>query len=71
LRHTLYLAVLAIVRCCSTWRARYQRLLDRGRAKQEALTMLSRSLLKVIYHFLRTGILSDPTLLRGATARAN
>jgi transposase len=71
LRHTLYLATLAVVRCCPTWRARYQRLLDRGRAKQEALTMLSRSLLKVIYHFLRTGTLSDPSLLRRAGAPAN
>jgi hypothetical protein len=71
LRHTLYLAVLAIVRCCPSWRTRCHRLLDRGRDKKEALTILSRSLLKVIYHLLRTGTLSDPTLFRGAATRAN
>jgi transposase len=68
LRHMLYLAVLAVIRLRPTWRARYQRLLDRGRAKKEALTILSRALLKVIYHFLRSGILSDPSLLRDAEA---
>jgi transposase len=68
LRHMLYLAVLAVIRCRPTWQARYQRLLDRGRAKKEALTILSRALLKVIYHFLRSGTLSDPALLRGAAA---
>src|SRR5262249_47956873 len=71
LRHTLYVAVLAIVRGCPSWRARYQRLLDRGRAKKEALTILSRTLLKVIYQLLRTGTLSDPTLLRDAATRAH
>lgn len=35
--------------------------LARGRAKKEALTILSRSLLKVIYHLLRTGASSDPS----------
>jgi transposase len=70
LRHMLYLAALAVVRRRPTWRARYQRLLDRGRAKKEALTILSRALLKVIYHFLRSGTLSDPSLLRQAEAGA-
>ncbi|HWE61168.1 MAG TPA: transposase [Chloroflexota bacterium] len=70
LRHMLYLAVLAVIRCRPHWQARYQRLLDRGRAKKEALTILSRALLKVLYHFLRSGTLSDPSLLRGAGTAA-
>jgi transposase len=70
LRHMLYLAVLAVIRRRPSWRARYQRLLDRGRAKQEALTILSRALLKVLYHCLRSGTLSDPSLLRSAGATA-
>jgi transposase len=68
LRHMLYLAVLAVIRPRPWWQARYQRLLDRGRAKQEARTILSRTLLKAIYHFLRSGLLSDPSLLREAAA---
>jgi hypothetical protein len=66
LRHTLYLAVLVVVHRCPSWQARYQRLPDRGRAKKEALTILSRTFLKVIYHFLRTGTLADASLLRHA-----
>lgn len=61
LRHALYLAMLVAVRVRAEWRVRYQRLLERGRAKKEALTILSRSLLKVIYHLLRTGSSYDPT----------
>lgn len=60
LRHALYLAALVAVRFRAEWRVRYQRLLERGRAKKEALTILSRSLLKVIYHLLRTGASYDP-----------
>lgn len=60
LRHALYLAVLVAARYRAEWRERYQRLLERGRAKKEALTILSRSLLKVIYHLLRTGASYDP-----------
>jgi transposase len=71
LRHTLYLAVLAVVRCCPPWQARYQRLLARGRAKKEALTILSRALLKVVYHLLRTGTLADASLLRQASVPAH
>lgn len=63
LRHALYLAVLGAVRCRPEWRARYQRLLDRGRPKKEALTILSRALLKVVYHLLRTGTSYDPAAL--------
>jgi transposase len=66
LRHALYLATLVAVRFRSEWRTRYQRLLDRGRAKKEALTILSRKLLKVIYHLLRTGASYDPTVLNPA-----
>lgn len=60
LRHALYLAVVVAVRCRAEWRERYQRLLVRGRAKKEALTILSRSLLKIIYHLLRTGECYNP-----------
>ncbi len=64
LRHALYLAVVVAVRCRAEWRERYQRFLARGRAKKEALTILSRSLLKIIYHLLRTGAHYDATRLR-------
>lgn len=60
LRHALYLAALVAVRVRPEWQGRYQRLLDRGRAKTEALTILSRALLKVIYTLLRTGAPYDP-----------
>jgi transposase len=66
LRHALSMATLVAVRFRSEWRTRYQRLLDRGRAKKEALTILSRKLLKVIYHLLRTGASYDPTVLNPA-----
>lgn len=60
LRHALYMATLVATRFRPEWHACYQRLLDRGRAKKEALTILSRKLLKVIYHLLRTGASYDP-----------
>jgi transposase len=63
LRHVLYLATLNAVRDRTEWRERYQRLLERGRAKKEALTILSRSYLKVIYQVLRTGTPYDPLAL--------
>jgi transposase len=63
LRHALYLGVLGAVRCRPEWRVRYQRLLDRGRPKKEALTILSRALLKVVYHLLRTAASYDPAAL--------
>jgi transposase len=66
LRHALYMATLVAVRFRPEWRARYQRLLDRGRAKKEALTILSRKLLTVIYYLLRTGASYDPTCLSPA-----
>jgi transposase len=66
LRHALYLAVLVAVRCRPEWRTRYQRLVDRGRAKKEALTILSRALLKVLYRLLRTGATYDPARLARA-----
>lgn len=66
LRHALYLAVVVAVRCRAEWRERYQRFLARGRAKKEALTILSRSLLKIIYHLLCTGTRYDATRLRCA-----
>jgi transposase len=52
LRHPLYLATLVAVRYRAEPRKRCQRLLDRGRAKKQALTILSRALLRVIYHLL-------------------
>jgi transposase len=63
LRHALYRATLVAVRGRPEWRVQYQRLLDRGRAKKEALTILARTLLKVIYHLLRTGASYDPALI--------
>jgi len=63
LRHALYLAAFVAARCAPEWRTRYQRLLDRGRAKKEAYTILARAFLRVIYHLLRTGDAYDPTLL--------
>src|SRR5262249_19942824 len=49
-RHALYRATLVAVRFRPEWQAPSQRLLDQGRAKKEALTILARKLLKVIYH---------------------
>lgn len=63
LRHALYLATLVAVRVAPEWRLRYQRLLGRGRAKKEALTILSRTMLKVIYHLLQTGAAYNPAAL--------
>lgn len=60
LRHALYLAALVAAHFRPEWRQRYRQLLDRGRAKKEALMILSRSMLKVIYHLLRTGASYDP-----------
>jgi transposase len=64
LRHALYLAALVATRYAAEWRARYHRLLDRGRAKKEALTILSRALLKVIYQLLRSGARYDAARLQ-------
>jgi hypothetical protein len=49
-------------RCAPEWRARYQRLLDRSRSKKEAFTILSRAVLRVVFHVLRAGEGSDPAL---------
>lgn len=68
LRHALYLAALVAARCAPEWRGRYQRLLGRGRAKKEALTILARGLLKVIYHLLRTGTSYNAARLAPAEA---
>jgi transposase len=66
LRHALSMPTLVAVRFPPEWRARDARLLERGRAKKEALTILSRKLLKVIYHLLRTGASYDPTYINPA-----
>ena len=63
LRHALYLAAFVAARCAPEWRVRYQRLLDRGRAKKEAFNILARALLRVIYHLLRTRETYDPPLV--------
>lgn len=63
LRHALYLAAFVAARCAPEWQVRYQRLLDRGRAKKEAYTILARAMLRVVYHLLRTGDEYDPALL--------
>jgi transposase len=63
LRHALSLAACVAARCAPEWRVRYQRLLDRGRAKKEAYTIRARALLRVISHLLRTGEAYNPTLL--------
>ena len=63
LRHVLYLATLNAVRNRAEWRARYRRLLERGRPKKEAVTILSRAYLKVVYHILRTSTVYDPLAL--------
>jgi transposase len=70
LRHALYLAALNAVRNRSEWRVRYQRLLDRGRAKKEALTILARALLRVAYHVLRTHTPYDPAALQPSQGTA-
>jgi hypothetical protein len=62
-RHARSLAAFVAARCPPEWRERSQRLLARGRAKQEAFTMLARARLRVIYHLLRTGNRYDPVLL--------
>ena len=41
LRHALYLAAFVAARCAPEWHVRYQRLLDRGRAKKEAADILT------------------------------
>lgn len=68
LRHALYLAALVAVRFRPEWQGRYQRLLNRGRAKKEALTILSRALLKVIYTLRRTGASYNPARLAALPA---
>jgi len=70
LRHALYLAAFVAARCSPEWRLRYQRLLERGRAKKEAFTILARAVLKVIYHLLRTGEAYDPARLNCQPAPA-
>jgi hypothetical protein len=52
------------------WRERYQRLLAQGRAKKEALTILSRAMLKVVFHLLRTGEAYDPAHSKRSPAPA-
>jgi transposase len=66
LRQALYMATLVAVRVRPEWRARSARLLDRGRAKTEALTILSRKLRTVIDHLLRTGASYDPAYINPA-----
>lgn len=70
LRHALYLATVVAVRVRPEWRARYERLQARGRKKKEALVILSRALLKVVYQLLRTGQSYDAQRLAPARSSA-
>jgi len=75
LRHAPYLAAFVAARGAPEWRARYQRLLDRGRAKRGrakkgAFTSLARARLRVIFHLLHTGEAYDPALLNQPPAPA-
>jgi transposase len=70
LPHALSLAVLVARSPFHAEAHGYQRLLDRGRAKKEALTILSRALLKVIYHVLRTGASYDPACVGSPSKRS-
>jgi transposase len=70
LRHALYVAAVVAARCAPEWRVRYERLLARGRAKKEAYTILTRALLRVIYHLLVTGEAYEPTKLNPLPAPA-
>jgi transposase len=60
LRYALYLAAVVAVRVGPEWRTRYERLLARGRKKKEALVILSRALLKVLFALLRSQSSYDP-----------
>lgn len=65
LRHALYLATVVAVRVGPEWRSRYARLVARGRPKKEALVILSRALLKVLFQLVRSGHAYDPTRVGG------
>lgn len=64
LRHARYLAALVATRYQPEWRERYQQLLARGQSKKEALTILSRALLKVVYHLLVSGDSYDASKIK-------
>jgi transposase len=64
LRHALYLAAFVAARTRPEWQARFQRLRDRGRGAKEARVILSRALLRVIYHLLRTGAAYDSASIK-------
>jgi transposase len=68
LRHARYLAAFVAARGAPEGRVRYQRVLDRGRAKKEAFNILARALLRVISHLLRTGDAYDPARLNQQSA---
>lgn len=68
LRYALYLATVVAVRVRPEWRCRYDRLQARGRKKKEALVILSRALLKVVFHLLRAGEPYDATRIGQANA---
>lgn len=63
LRHARALAAFVAARGAPQWRLRYQRLLDRGRAKKEVFNILAHALLRVIYHLVRTRAPYAPALL--------
>jgi hypothetical protein len=61
---------LVAARCAPEWRRRSPRLLDRGRAKNEASTNLAHALVRVLFHLLRTGQTDDPAMLNSQPAPA-
>jgi transposase len=67
LRHALYLAALVAARCRPEWRERYDKLLSSGHSKKESLVILSRALLRVVYHLLVSGQPYDAHKLKPRT----
>lgn len=54
-RRLLYLAAKAAARTQPEWQTRYQALLDQGRAPTEAVNILARRLLKILYAMYKHG----------------
>jgi transposase len=65
LRRLLYLAAMTASRS-ATWKAFYQRHLDRGLATTEALIILARKLARIAFTLLKNGTQYQPKSARGA-----
>jgi transposase len=63
-RRLLYCAAMAVVRCQSYFKARYQALTQRGLAKTAALVVIARQLAKLAFHLLNKQTDFDPTRLK-------